>query len=204
MYICHDSIHKSSSWFPSLAFINNFCLALSCWLGRLCSLFFYYTLHFFTIMPRFFRSGAISILMFTRTLQFYLAFETIYVTSQKPCILHTNFTQAYWALDTLSCTIINSCLHVQYFKDLGWYTFKARSKVLKALAAYAHMVACIQIFIVIVFILVIFVYILVMFTELFASLTGSYTVKIQVLYQHLLGCPLACLKTAPQGCWKKC
>ena len=31
-----------------------------------------------------------------------------------------------------------------------------------------------------------------------------YTVKIQVLYQRLLGCPLAYLKTAPQGCCKKC
>ena len=36
------------------------------------------------------------------------------------------------------------------------------------------------------------------------SFNYIYTVKIWVLYQHLLGCPVACLKTAPQGCWKKC
>ena len=32
----------------------------------------------------------------------------------------------------------------------------------------------------------------------------SYTVKIWVLCQNLLGCPVACLKTAPQGCCKMC
>ena len=34
--------------------------------------------------------------------------------------------------------------------------------------------------------------------------TRAYTVKIWVLCQHLLGCPVACLKMAPQGCYKKC
>ena len=37
-----------------------------------------------------------------------------------------------------------------------------------------------------------------------SHITNVHTVKIWVLCQHLLGRPVACLKTAPQGCYKKC
>ena len=66
------------------------------------------TLHFFMVMPWFFRWRVNLILMFTCAPQSYLTFEEINVSSQQPCILHACFTQAYRTLDTLSSTIMNS------------------------------------------------------------------------------------------------
>ena len=69
------------------------------------------TLCFFMVTPRFFGSGAVSILMFTHVPLSYLAFEAIKVSNKKLCILLAHFTQVYWSLDTFSSTIINFCCY---------------------------------------------------------------------------------------------
>ena len=121
LYICHSSIHKSSSQFPIL-FINSFCLALSFWLGLLCTMFFATTLHVFRLMPRCFRSVEYQYQYWCLLVAYsYLAFEAINMPSQKPCILCAHFTQAYWTLDTLSPLLL--LLLIIIIAMFGWYTY---------------------------------------------------------------------------------
>ena len=113
-HICHNSIHKLSSWFPSL-FINNSCLALSFWLGLLYTLFFVTTLSFF--MVTLYRSGVYHT---TNSIDIEVYWCATLPLKQLTClarshafytfILHKSI--GHW--HSLSSTIINSCSYCSY------------------------------------------------------------------------------------------